>query len=142
MGLLLKWSSARFRIGLRDDGVGEMTRGLRLPWLEVSAVDDSSKDGEGFNDNERSPERGLGVNVGVGKLWVMLARFSGVRDKGRRFRVAGRGLEGVGCVMATAGVVVMGDFIESIDEGGCKSCALLNPTGGSSSSSSSSSTRV
>jgi hypothetical protein len=109
-------------------------------------MDDSSKDGEGFNDNERSPGRGLGVNVGVGKPWVMLARFSGVRDKGRRFKVAGRGLEGVGFVIATAGVVVMGDifsFIESIDKGGCNSCALLKPIGGSSSSSSSSSsTRV
>ena len=113
-----------------------------------------SSDGAGLGDNEsgRNPVRGEGVSVGVGKPCSALFRFkfSGVNDRGLRFRFDGRDLDGVGLVTATAGVGVIGvlgggtfSLIELVGDGRYSS-ALLDKVEGcsSSSSSSSSSTRV
>lgn len=45
---------------------------------------------DGARARDLSPGRGLGVMEGVGRPFTAVTRFSGVRDKGRRLRLAGR----------------------------------------------------
>jgi hypothetical protein len=59
---------------------------------------------QGVSDNDfKAAGLGLGVRVGVGRPWKLLTRASGVRDKGLRLRLAGRGRVGEGFVSAIAG---------------------------------------
>jgi hypothetical protein len=126
--------SERFKSGRLGAGVGEIIRELRLDCLMLTLAISSEGSGLGVSDSERSPLRGLGVSVGVGKLEVAVMRFSGVRDKGLRFKFAGRGLAGVGWVTATAGVGVVGVSIGgrfSLTDGageGKESCASGSST--------------
>jgi len=111
---------------------GEVARDLGFVMMFVIFVESSSMmldDGERARD--LSPVRGLGVREGVGRPFTALMRFSGVKDKGRRLRLAGR-CRDVGALMTpTAGA--FGKGISGLD-----SCALV----WTSSSSSSSSTNV
>jgi hypothetical protein len=142
------FSRARFRIGFLDGKGGEMTREWRLACLmaivsgdEEESSTEAEDNGLGLKAKERRPGRGLGVRDGDGKLLELVAppeadpdRFSGVSDKGLRFkfRLDGRGFAGVALVMDSAGVMgVMGVF-------GGGTFSLMEAGEGSSSSSSSS----
>jgi hypothetical protein len=81
---------------------------LRLADDEQSLGVESSSGEARVSDSGRKP-RGLGVSEGVGRLCAADERFSGVRDKGRRLRLAGRGREGVGFVTARTGVTGVED---------------------------------
>lgn len=115
----------------------KFSTGLREATIRLaSGVADSSP--ADASDNERRPERGLGVNVGVGS--PLEPRLSGVRERGRRLRVAGRGLTGVGLVTATTGEgVTAGRPSTDVVGEGRESCGSFLPRGSESSSSSSSS---
>ena len=112
-----------------------MARGIRLDCFVLALFEGSSIDDEGVKDSERRPVRGLGVGEGEGRLGATDIKFSGVRDRGRRFKLDGRCFAGVGFVMARAGV---GGGTFSLIELGMSA----NGNSTESSSSSSSSTRV
>lgn len=140
LGAFSNCSRARFRMGRLEAGDGETERELRLDCFVLALVEGSSIDDEGVKARERRPVRGLGVGEGEGRLGAMDIRFSGVRDRGRRFKLEGRCLPGVAFVIASAGV---GGAIFSLIElmvDGRGTSAIGNSK--ESSSSSSSSTRV
>lgn len=101
----------------------------------------------GVRDKERKPWRGLGVGEGDGNEATRPGRFSGVSDKGLRFKLDGRGFEGVALVMERAGVTGVFGEIGVFGGGGIAEMAGEGRTveiscSASSSSSSSSSKRV
>ena len=123
-------------MGRLEAGDGEMTRELRLDCFVLVLSEGSSIDDEGVKDNERKPVRGLGVGEGVGRLGAMDIRFSGVKDRGRRFKLDGRCFAGVAFVIASAGAGGVRFSLIELDDRGTFAI------GNESSSSSSSSTRV
>jgi hypothetical protein len=56
----------------------------------VLFVESSMMLDDGVRARDLNPGRGLGVREGVGRPFTAVTRFSGVRDKGRRLRLAGR----------------------------------------------------
>lgn len=125
-------------MGRLEAGEGEMAREPRLDCFVLALLEGSSIDDEGVKDSERRPVRGLGEGEGEGRLGVTDIRLSGVRDRGRRFKLDGRCFAGVAFVIASAGVG--GATFSLIELDGRGTSAISNST--ESSSSSSSSTRV
>lgn len=64
----------------------------------------NSSTGGGARARDLRPVRGLGVSDGVGRPDVVLRRFSGVKDNGRRLR--GRGREDADLTKATVGAAI------------------------------------
>jgi hypothetical protein len=126
-------------MGRLEAGVGEMERELRLDCFVVGLLEGSSTEDEGAKESERRPVCGLGVREGEGRLGAMVIRFPGVRDSGRRFKLDGRGFEGLAFVTARASPGMIGRL-------GRGTFSLIElkgrETSTESSSSSSSSTRV
>lgn len=140
LGEFSNCSRARFRMGRLEAGDGEMARELRLDCFVLALLEGSSIDDEGVKESERKPVRGLGVGEGEGRLGAMDIRFSGVRDRGRRFKLDGRCFEGDAFVIASAGVGGATFSLIELMVDGRGTSAIGNST--ESSSSSSSSTRV
>lgn len=116
LGEFSNCSRARFKIGRLDAGEGERVRERRLDCFVLISLEDSSIEEDGAKDSERRPVRGLGVGEGDGRLGAIESRFSGVRDRGRRFKLDGRCFAGVAFVTASAGVDVIGEATFSVME--------------------------
>ena len=127
-------------MGHLEAGDGEMARELHLDCFVLVLLEGSSIDNEGVKESEHKPVRGLGVGEGEGRLGAMDIRFSGVRDRGRRFKLDGRCFEEDAFVIASAGVGGATFSLIELMVDGRGTSAIGNLT--ESSSSSSSSTRV
>jgi hypothetical protein len=79
-----------------------------IDWAWVMAFVKFAESSIMLVDGERAsdlrPARGLGVKEGVGRPWTAVMRLSGVNDKGRRLRLAGRCRDGATLETASVGV--------------------------------------
>lgn len=115
-----------------------------MPVVEISLmllfVEVFDKPCEVAKERDLRPEDlGPGVSVGVGRPPIALTRLPDARARGLKFKLAGRGRDGDGLVIATvSGVGVIGSGAATAMEETTMACSRTSLTTTSSSSSSSS----